>query len=49
MNRKHKNYCSLSERHIRRIIANKTASDLLNISNFSNVNENIDTNILISL
>lgn len=36
MDRKRKNYSSLSKRHFRRIIANNTASDLLNISNLSN-------------
>lgn len=43
MDRKRKNYSSLSERHIRRIIANKNASDLLNISNFPNINENFES------
>ncbi|XP_039313198.1 uncharacterized protein LOC113002646 isoform X1 [Solenopsis invicta] len=33
MDRKHKNYSFLSKRHFRRIIANNTASDLLNLSN----------------
>lgn len=33
MDRKQKNYSSLSKRHFRRIIANKTASDLLNCTN----------------
>ncbi|KYM97060.1 hypothetical protein ALC62_12261 [Cyphomyrmex costatus] len=36
MDRKRKNYSSLSKRHFRRIIANNTASDILNISSFSN-------------
>lgn len=36
MDRKRKNYSSLSKRHFRRIIAHNTASDLLNILNFTN-------------
>lgn len=43
MDRKRKKYFSLSERHIRRIIVNKTASDLLNISNFPNINKNFES------
>lgn len=33
MDRKRKNYSLLSERHLRRIIVNNTASDLLHFSN----------------